>query len=89
MTNAKAWDAVSDAARQGLTRAHAEAAELSRQINAEIADTTVESMKRKGASFDKVDTRGFVERMRTMYRDLDAKGELPAGLLSTVDATRG
>ncbi len=89
MTNSKAWDGLSEAARDGLTRAHADAAELARQINAEIADTTVASMTRKGATFEKVDTRAFVERMRTMYLDLDAKGELPAGLLATVASTRG
>jgi len=89
MANAKAWDGLSEAARQGLVRAHAEAADLARQINTEIADTTVASMTAKGAVFEQVDTGAFVERMRTFYLELEVKGELPAGLLATVAATRG
>jgi TRAP-type C4-dicarboxylate transport system substrate-binding protein len=89
MANARAWDGLSENARKGLLRAQTEAAELAERINQEIASTTIESMKGKGASFAKVDTSGFVTRMQEYYRSLDAKGELPAGLLTTVAATRG
>ncbi len=45
-------------------------------------------LKKQGIRFYSIDTTGFVDRMREFYEERERSGELPAGLMATVAATR-
>lgn len=88
MTNARAWNALDETTRAQILEAHAEvSAESVARMTAE-ADESIERMQGRGVTFSDADIGSFVEKMRGFYAELDARGELPAGFMEAVDATR-
>lgn len=88
MTSAVVWNALDEETQALVLAAHAEMAAESARVMGEIADATIEYIQGQGATFRIADTTEFVERMLEMYQRMDAAGQLPAGFLDAVEATR-
>jgi tripartite ATP-independent transporter DctP family solute receptor len=88
MVNADAYNNLSPELREAVDKAYADAAVFSAKAMNDIADESIERMKAQGVTYDEIDTQPFVDSMKGFYQDLDAKGELPAGFLDAVNATR-
>lgn len=88
MVNLAAYDKLPDALKDALGRAYADAGTFSHELMGASAEASIERMKGKGVTFVSVDRSPFVDVMSTYYQDKQAAGELPAGFLETVEATR-
>ena len=88
MTNARAFDRLTDAQKQGLTRAHAEAGTYSQALMSQVADQTIGQLKTQNANYLTIDTKPIVARARVFYDGLDSQGKLPAGYFAAVEAAR-
>nr|WP_321460578.1 TRAP transporter substrate-binding protein [uncultured Cohaesibacter sp.] len=90
MMNKKAWDKLSDENKDALLRAHKDAAAFSRDLLKKSADTIESDLsKQKDVKVDfQFDTAPLVEKMAQFYKERNAAGELPEGLLEAVEAAR-
>lgn len=88
MMNKAAYDALDDDTREGLHKAYEEAAAFSRTVMGDVTGESIESMKAAGATFSEIDTTPFVDKMKEFYEEMATSGELPAGFLDAVAATR-
>lgn len=88
MTNARAFRALEDEVREAVLRAYDDAAAESRQVMEAEAREAIERMQAKGVTYEEIDTQPFVERMRSFYEEAERSGEMPAGFLEAVEATR-
>lgn len=88
MTNARVWNGLDDETRAQILAAYDEvAAEFGPKTEA-LAAESLARMKALGVTYTEIDTGPFVARMAEFYAELDRRGELPAGFLATVNATR-
>ncbi|TVQ39510.1 MAG: TRAP transporter substrate-binding protein [Geminicoccaceae bacterium] len=88
MTNARVWNGLDETTRAQVLAAHEAVSAMSvEQMTAE-ADVSIERMQARGVTFSDADIQSFVDKMRSFYAELDAKGELPEGFMAAVDATR-
>lgn len=88
MVNQGALDDLTDKQRDAMMRAYNEAGALSLKLMQDVTDESLERMQANGVSYVELDTAPFVERMAVFYSDLEEKGELPAGFLEAVEASR-
>ena len=88
MMNLAAYDALDDDTRAGLLKAYNEAGDYSREIMFMVADESIKRMVDGGATYVELDTKPFVEKMQKFYADMEASGEMPAGLMAAVEASR-
>jgi len=88
MMNVAAYNKLSNASREGLLRAYNEAGAYSREIMGVIAQSDIKEMKSKGTSYTELDTKPFVVKMQSFYNKMASSGELPAGFLEAVNASR-
>lgn len=88
MMNQKAFDALPKPHQDALLKAQQDAADYSVRVMGEVVDASLARMKAKGATFSTPDLGPWVARMQGYYRQMEAKGELPRGLLETVEKTR-
>lgn len=90
MMNEEAFEALSDANKQALIRAHGDAAAFAREQIFSGADATVERLQAlEGVSYsDGFDTSAIVATTAALYAARDEAGELPEGLMDAVDTAR-
>lgn len=88
MASAVAWRGLDEETRAQILEAYEETAAASAEQMGEFADESIERMKEDGATYREIDTSAFVARMREMYEELDAAGEMPDGFLDAVEAAR-
>ena len=88
MMNQKAFDALPKDQQQALLKAQKDAGEYSVKVMNEVVGTSLERMKAKGATYNEPDLGPWAAKMATYYKQLDAKGALPKGLLATIESTR-
>ena len=53
-----------------------------------IANSDIKEMKSKGTTYTELDTGPFVQKMQSFYKKMESSGELPAGFLEAVNASR-
>ena len=73
---------------RSLLRAYDESGAYSREIMGVIANSDIKEMTSKGTTYTELDTRPFVEKMQSFYKKMESSGELPAGFLEAVNASR-
>ena len=88
MMNIAAYEALDEETRTGLLKAYNEAGAYSREIMDEVAETSIKHMVENGVTYVELDTRPFVEKMQSFYKEMAATGELPEGFLEAVEASR-
>ncbi|WP_116599789.1 TRAP transporter substrate-binding protein [Primorskyibacter marinus] len=81
MMNAAAFDALSEDKQAALLQAHEETAEYSAKFMADIAEKMRANVEAKGVTFTDMPLEPLFEHMADWYRELDAQGKLPEGLL--------
>lgn len=86
MMNAEAFDALPEKDQQALLQAHADAGTYSLELMTSNAESMRAALEAKGVTFTEMPLEPLFARMADWYRDLDAKGELPPGLLDAVFA---
>ncbi len=89
MVNARAYEGLSPEVRRAVDRAFVDAAEFSVTATLEHTTEMIERLTKEGIRFYSIDTTEFADRMRELYEERARTGELPAGFMATVDATRG
>lgn len=86
--NAKAYNELPDDLKDAVNRAY----EAGGAYSVELSDATLADqlsrMKAKGVTYSEPDLSEFHASMREFYREREMKGELPAGFLDAVEATR-
>jgi TRAP-type C4-dicarboxylate transport system substrate-binding protein len=88
MANADAWNGLDDETQAEVLEAYNEvAAEFAPKTQA-IADEAIARMTADGVTYDEIDTSAIVAKMAEFYAELDADGDLPAGFIAAVNATR-
>ncbi len=88
MTNAEAWNGLDETLRRQVLEAYDAVTEASHTRTMEVAAESIARMKQEGVNFIEADTADFVTRMRSLYEEMAAAGELPEGFLQAVEATR-
>jgi TRAP-type C4-dicarboxylate transport system substrate-binding protein len=88
MTNAKAYDALAADLKQALLRAHADAGKYSHELMGKEANESIARMKAKGVTYNEIDIRPFVARMKEFYDQQEKAGTLPKGFMAAVEASR-
>ena len=88
MVNLAAYERLPAELKDALERAYAEAGKYSHEVMGASADASIARMKEKGVTFVDVDRAPFVQVMAGYYKKKQDAGELPAGFLDTVEATR-
>lgn len=88
MTNAASWNGLDEGTRAQVLEAYNEVAAESAAETDAVANESIERMKAEGVTFTQIDTAPFVKRMAELYGQMDDAGELPAGFLDAVNATR-
>jgi len=88
MVHQPSFDALDAALREAVLEAYDEAGAYSFEIMGQASEESLERMQAQGVTYHEIDRTPFVERMDAFYADLEAKGELPEGLLEAVEATR-
>jgi TRAP-type transport system periplasmic protein len=84
MMNAAAFDALPEKDQQALLQAHADAGAYSLEMMTKNADNMRAALEAEGVTFTDMPMEPLFARMGDWFRDLDAKGELPPGLLDAV-----
>ncbi len=86
--NAKAYNELTDDLKDAVNRAY----EAGGAYSVELSDATLADqlnrMKAKGVTYSEPDLSDFHASMAEFYRERELKGELPAGFLDAVEATR-
>jgi len=89
MTNARAFRALGADSRNALQRAHAEASAFEVNLLRTSLTASLDRVKQRGGVYaENIDKQGFVGRMRDFYRAREQAGQLPAGFLAAVEASR-
>ncbi len=88
MMNLAAYDKLPQDEKDGLLKAYNEAAAYSQVVMGQVADDSLKQMEANGTTFIKLDTKPFVDKMKGFYDKMAADGELPEGMMKTVDETR-
>ncbi len=88
MVNVQAYEALDDATREGVLKAYDEAGALSQELMFSVADESIARMEEGGAEYTVLDTGPLVDTMKGYYEEQAAAGNLPEGLLETIEATR-
>ena len=84
MTNYKAFKALNPELQEIVLAAHKEACAYSAEIMGNVAEESIDRMKKKGAQFSLIERQPFVDRLNELYRKWDAEGKLPKGFLQEV-----
>lgn len=88
MANAAAWNGLDEATQAQVLEAYDEvAAEFAAKTDAE-AEASLDRMRAAGVTVSVMDTAPVVAKMAEMYAQMDAAGQLPAGFMDAVNATR-
>jgi TRAP-type transport system periplasmic protein len=88
MANAAAWNGLDETTRAQVLEAYNEvAAEFAAKTDAE-AESSLDRMRATGVSVTVMDTAPVIAKMAEMYTEMDAAGQLPAGFVDAVNATR-
>lgn len=86
--NAKAYNDLPDDLKDAVNRAY----EAGGKYSVELSDATLAGqlnrMKAKGVTYSEPDLSDFQKSMKEFYRQRESKGELPAGFLEAVEASR-
>ena len=85
---AKSYDGLPDNLKAAVDKAYADAGKYSFEVMNKAADESIVRMKATGVTMVDIDRAPFVSIMADWYKAKDAAGELPAGFLATVAATR-
>lgn len=88
LVNKSAWDGMSEEDRAGVTKAYVEAGEYSSELLDEQARTMIASLENVGVSYLEPDMQPFVEKLSDYYSARAARGQLPEGMMETLEATR-
>lgn len=89
MVNAKAYNSLPPDLRDAVDRAHAGASLYEQGLLDADTMASINRLKTKGVTYnDSMDTGPFIERMKEFYMARAKAGELPAGFLEAVEATR-
>lgn len=88
MINARIWKRLPEKQRADVLRAYNDMAKESFTRTMAIGDRDLANMKAKGATFAEANTTEFVERMKSFYKKTEASGDMPAGFLAAIEATR-
>ena len=88
MTNAKAFDALAPDVKQAVLRAHADAGKYSGELMGKEADESIARMKARGVTYNEIDIRPFVARMKVFYAEQEKSGAMPAGFMTAVETAR-
>ncbi len=88
LVNKRAFEGLSPEMKAAVERAHADAASYMREMLAANAESQRAQLIEEGAIFSEIDIADLIARMDVFYKDLDARGELPDGLLEAVAAAR-
>ncbi|WP_226580883.1 TRAP transporter substrate-binding protein [Acuticoccus sediminis] len=88
MVNARAWNRMTEAQQQAVTKAYMDVASYADELINTEGDEMVAALEAEGAHFAVLDTAPFVERMASFYENLQDSGELPEGFLAAVNASR-
>lgn len=83
MMNGAAFDALPEADQNALLQAHAEAGEYSVELMTENSEEMVARLEAQGVTFTEMPLEPLFAAMADWYRERDANGELPEGLLAT------
>ncbi|WP_289150568.1 TRAP transporter substrate-binding protein [uncultured Salipiger sp.] len=86
MMNAAAFDALPEKDQQALLQSHAEAGDYSMKLMTENAEAMRAAVEAQGVTFTEMPLEPLFSRMADWYRERDAAGELPEGL---IDAALG
>lgn len=81
MMNVDAFELLSAENQQALLEAHKMAGEYSQKLMGENAAAMQATLEARGVTFTEMPLEPLFAKMAEWYRDLDAKGELPEGLL--------
>lgn len=88
MANARVWNGLDEETRAQIIEAYNEVADEFAPMTAAIADEAIARMKETGVTYQEIDTAPIVAKMAEFYAEMDGKGELPEGFVSTVRATQ-
>jgi TRAP-type C4-dicarboxylate transport system substrate-binding protein len=88
MTNAKAYDGLPADVQQALLRAHVDAGRFSGELMGKEAVESIERMKARGVTYNEIDIRPFVARMKQFYAEQEKAGALPPGFMAAVETAR-
>ena len=84
MTNYKVFKALSPELQEVVLAAHKEACAYSAEIMGNVAEESIDRMKKKGAQFSLIERQPLVDRLNELYRKWEAEGKLPEGFLQEV-----
>ncbi len=86
--NAGAFNALPDDLKEVVAQAHAEGGKYSMELTNANLEASINRMKDKGVTFAEPDLSDFRASMFEFYREREANGEMPAGFLDAIEATR-
>ena len=86
--NAAAYNDLPDDLKDVVNRAHSEGGQYSMDLTNATLQDSIDRMTAKGVTFSEPDLSAFHASMREFYREREANGEMPAGFLDAVEATR-
>lgn len=89
MMNGAAFDDLPEKDRNALLQAHAEAGEFSVNSMTDNADAMRGALEAQGVTFTDMPLEPLFDHMADWYRERDAAGELPEGLLEAALPTSG
>jgi len=82
MMNAAAFDSLPEANQTALLTAHADAGAYSMQLMTENSDAMQGALEAAGVTFTELPLEPLFAHMADWYKELDASGELPEGLIA-------
>lgn len=86
--NIKAYDALSADLKQAVKRAYQDAAAYGTSVIINYAEESIARLKSKGVTYNEIDKREFIPRMKEFYDKRSSSGEIPKALLDEVEKTR-
>ena len=88
MTNAKAFDALTPDVKAAVLRAHGEAGKFSQELMGNEANESIARMKARGVTYNEIDIKPIVTRMKDFYAEQEKAGTLPKGFMAAVETAR-
>ncbi len=88
MANAKAYRGLNDELRAAVDKAFFDAADYSNNLMQDAAAASLKAMGAKGVTYAEIDTTDIVAKAAEFYRMKEKKGEMPAGFMDLVAATK-
>ncbi len=86
--NAKAYNDLPDDLKDAVNRAYHAGGKYSVELSDATLADQLNRMKAKGVTYSEPDLSDFQKSMSEFYRERESKGELPAGFLDAVEASR-